>query len=51
MQLEAVKLQEPTEERVDRESYAPQNERNEAHLLLFRKIGEIFCQGFAIKGS
>ena len=51
VQLEAVILQETSKERMDRESYASQKERNEAHPLLFRRIGEIFRQGFAIEGS
>ena len=51
VRLEAVILQETSEERVDRKSYASQKEENEAHPLLFRRVGEILRQGFAVEGS
>ena len=51
VQLEAIILQETSEERVDRKPYASQKEGNEAHPLLFRRIGEILRQGFAVDGS
>ena len=51
VQLEAIILQETSEERVDRKSYASQKEGNESHPLLFRWIGEILRQGFTIEGS
>jgi hypothetical protein len=50
VQLETVILQEASEKRVDRESYASQKEGNEAHPLLFRRIGEILRQGFTVVG-
>ena len=44
VQLEAIILQETSEERVDRKSNASQKEGNEAHPLLFRRIGEILAR-------
>ena len=51
VQLEAIIFQETSKESVGSESYASQKERNEAHPLPFRRIGEILRQFFAIEGS
>jgi hypothetical protein len=50
VQLETIILQEASEERLDRESYASQKEGNEAHPHLFRRIGEILREGFTVVG-
>jgi hypothetical protein len=50
VQLETVILQEASEERLDRKSFTSQKEGNEAHMLLFRRIGEILRQGFTVVG-
>ena len=48
MQLEAVVLQETSEERVDWKSNASYKEGDEAHSFPLGRVGEIFRQGFAI---